>query len=77
MTPEEADQRIILSRQTLHRYRAMMDSGVIPHADTLALWSREIDQLLIIATDHPEKAEKIAALLERWRDLIGKVRTVH
>ncbi|WP_375597615.1 hypothetical protein [Devosia sp. Naph2] len=77
MTPEEADDRIIKSRQMLHKYAAMIDGGTIPHVDTLNLWSQEIDVLLDISTDHPGKADKIASLIGQWRDLIGKIRTVH
>jgi hypothetical protein len=76
MTPEEADERIILSRQTLHRYRAMMDSGIVPHAD-IGLMEGEIALLIDIAQAHDSKADKIASLIGHWRDLMEKVRTVH
>ena len=77
MTPEEADERIIKSRQMLHQYTAMIDGGAIPHMDTLNLWSQEVDVLLDIATDHPGKAEKIGSLMRQWQHLMGKIRTVH
>jgi len=77
MTPEEADDRIIKSRQMLHQYTAMIDGGTIPHVDTLNLWSQEIDVLLDIATALPSKASKVLALMKQWRDLMGTIRTVH
>lgn len=76
MTPEEADARIILSRQTLHRYRAMMDSGIIPEED-LTLMKSEIVALVALAQENPGKADKVGRLVSEWRDLMGKIRTVH
>lgn len=76
MTPEEADARIIKSRQTLHRYRAMMESGIVPHAD-LGIMNGEISLLIDIAEQVPAKADKIASLIGQWRDIMGKIRTVH
>lgn len=73
MTPEQADQRIILSRQTLHRYNAMIASGVIPHAD-LGLMTDEISELERIAEAHPVKAVKAYRLGEEWLSLIASIR---
>ena len=77
MTPEEADARIIKSRQKAHAYRAMIDGGTMPHQDTLRIMDGEISLLEDIARRAPVKADKIAALVEQWRDLMGKIRTVH
>ena len=76
MTPEEADQRIIKSRQTLAIYSRMVDAGMVMEAD-IGLMNDEIGVLVDIAQMHEGKAEKIAALVEQWRDLMGKIRTVH
>lgn len=76
MTPEEADARIILSRQTLHRYRAMMDSGIVPEED-LSLMESEIVALVALAQENPGKADKVGRLVSEWRDLMARIRTVH
>lgn len=76
MTPKEADERIILSRQTLHRYRAMMDSGVIPHAD-VGLMEAEIGILADIAEQHPAKAAKVTALAGQWRLMMHDIAPRH
>lgn len=77
MTHEEADARIIKSRQQAHAYRAMIDGGTMPHQDTLRIMDGEISLLEDIAQQVPIKADKIAALVEQWQDLMGKIRTVH
>lgn len=76
MTPEEADHRIILSRQTLHRYLQMVDGGIVPEED-LPLMESEIVALVALAQENPDKTDKIGALIKRWRDLMGKIRTAH
>jgi hypothetical protein len=76
MTPAEADQRIIKSRQTLAIYSRMVDAGMAMEAD-IGLMNDEISILVDIAQMHEGKAEKIAALVAQWRDLMGKIRTVH
>ncbi|OAM84209.1 hypothetical protein A3840_00055 [Devosia elaeis] len=73
MTPSQADQRIMLSRRTLHRYRAMIDAGTIPSED-IALIGAEIDRLVDIARLVPDKAAKIATLIGQWRDLLVAIR---
>lgn len=73
MTAEEADQRIILSRQTLRKYVQMVLSGDLPAMD-LALMSDEIGQLERIADAHPGKAEKIRTLGEEWLKLMAIIR---
>lgn len=77
MTPAEADQRIIKPRQQAHAYRAMIEGGTMPHHDTLRIMDGEIALLEDIAQKIPAKADKIAALVEQWRDMMGKIRTVH
>lgn len=77
MTPAEADQRIILSRQTYHRYRAMIDDGILPDRDML-LFDQEILQLNMMAEAFPEKAGKLASLADDWKALWRRLRdTMH
>jgi hypothetical protein len=76
MTPEEADQRIIKSRQTLAVYQRMVAAGMKPESD-LGMMDAEICILLNIAQEHHEKTAKIEALIGQWRELMGKIRTVH
>ena len=73
MSPTEADQRIILSRQTLHRYAEMTRAGQWPVAD-LQRMADEITLLEQIAVDHPVKAEKVYRLAESWGALMDAVR---
>lgn len=73
MTAEEADQRIILSRRTFHRYDAMMAAGEVPAHD-LQMMSDEILELERIAEEHPIKAEKVYRLAEHWMRLIASMR---
>ena len=65
------------SRQQAHAYRAMIDGGTMPHQDTLRIMDGEISLLEDIARQVPTKADKIAALVGQWRDLMEKIRTVH
>lgn len=76
MTPSEADQRIVLSRRTLHRYREMIEHGLKPEAD-LPIMEQEIGVLRDIAEHHPSKLGKVAALVRDWQEVIGRIRTVH
>jgi len=76
MTPAEADSRIMKSRQTLAVYQRMLQAGMSIEAD-IGLMDAEIGILVDIAQGRPEKCEKIASLIGQWRDLMGKVRTVH
>ena len=73
MTPAEADQRIILSRQTYHRYRAMIDEGILPDRDMI-LFDQEILLLNMIAGEFPDKAEKLASLADDWKELWRRLR---
>lgn len=73
MTPEEADQRIILSRQMLHRYNDVLTSGQVP-MNELHLMTNEIQQLERIAEAHPIKAEKVYRLAEYWLVLVNSIR---
>lgn len=66
MTAEEADQRIILSRQTLHRYAQMVTGGVDPAPGTLVLVGEEIALLEALAEGHPGKVAKLANLVGEW-----------
>lgn len=67
MTPAEADQRIILSRQTLVRYAEMAAAGQYPTSD-IGLIGDEIAILEQIAEVYPIKAAKLESLIERWAD---------
>lgn len=73
MTPTEADERIMKSRQTMHRYVQMVAAGQIPAAD-MGLMNDELDLLERIAEMHPEKAEKIRRLGEEWLSLMASIR---
>jgi hypothetical protein len=66
MTPEEADQRIILSRRTLAGYVAMASVGAGPGPLDLTLIADEIALLDGIAEEHPGKAAKLANLISEW-----------
>lgn len=66
MSPEDADSRIILSRQTLSKYVAMNAAGDGPGPETLPLMTDEISILLEIAEGHTSKAMKIERLVEGW-----------
>jgi len=73
MTAEEADQSIILSRQTLYRYKAMVEAGRLPVMD-MGLMNDELDLLERIADRHPEKEAKIVKLGEDWLDMMARIR---
>lgn len=73
MTPAEADQRIILSRTTLHRYRQMVEVLQWP-LDDLPLFQKEIAVLEGIGIEHPGKIEKIMRLVVDWCALQEQVR---
>lgn len=73
MTSAEADQYIIQSRRTLHRYAEMTRAGIWPVAD-LALMQNEVSRLEEIAIDHPVKAEKVYRLAESWGAMMDAVR---
>ena len=73
MTPAEADQRIMKSRQTLAQYEAMVASGLLPVAD-LGLMHDEIELLEKLAGMFPEKLEKLEALAHKWIALLDRIR---
>jgi hypothetical protein len=73
MTPAEADSRIILSRQTLHRYADMTRAGLWPLGD-LPLMLQEVAKLEEIAELHQGKALKLESLVEGWKAMIEAVR---
>lgn len=73
MTPTEADSRIILSRQHLHRYMAADRAGQLPMGDG-RLVSAEIALLEGIAEQHPGKAAKIERLIQEWTALGARMR---
>ena len=66
MTPAEADRRIILSRQTLHRYVQMVAGGVDPMPGTMMLVTEEIAVLEALGEEHPGKVAKLVALVGEW-----------
>ncbi|WP_323015508.1 hypothetical protein [Devosia sp.] len=72
MTPAEADQRIILSRRTLFKYKAMIAGGELPVWD-MGLMHDELDLLERIADSHPTKTEKIRALGEEWLRMMAAI----
>ena len=76
MTPEEADARIIKSRQTLAVYTRMVAAGMKLDAD-LGLMEAEIRLLTEIAEKHPAKAAKITALAGRWRQMVHDIAPRH
>lgn len=73
MTPSQADQRIMISRQTLAGYADMTRAGQWPIAD-LPMMADEIIVLERIAETHPAKAEKVYRLAESWAALIEATR---
>lgn len=74
MTPAEADQRIMLSRQTLSKYVQMMLAGESPALSSLQLFAEEISILQAIADEHQGKAMKIERIADGWTDLMASVR---
>lgn len=73
MTDEEADQRIIASRQTLQRYKAAVAAGLVPVQD-MGLMNDELDLLERIADRCPAKRDKIIRLGEEWLFLMARIR---
>lgn len=73
MNAEEADERIMKSRQTLRKYAQMVAGGVLPVLD-MGLMNDELDHLERIADRHPSKLEKIQALGEEWLSLMARIR---
>lgn len=73
MTPAEADNRIILSRKTLHRYAEMTRAGLWPVGD-IPLMRQEVTKLEEIAAGHGGKAAKLESLIEGWKAMIDAVR---
>jgi hypothetical protein len=72
MTPGEADRRIVLSRHTLGKFR----QGLVS-INNVSLITGEIALLEGIAQSHPSKANKLARLVNDWREYLDRVRTVH
>ncbi|WP_240233565.1 hypothetical protein [Devosia lacusdianchii] len=66
MTSDEADQRIILSRQTLRDYLSLAAIGEGAGPLDRTLIADEIRFLEAIAEDYPSKAEKLARLVSEW-----------
>lgn len=73
MTAEEADRIIIRSRQTLYRYKAMVEAGQLPVND-MGLMNDELELLESIADRHPAKEAKIVKLGEDWLALMATIR---
>jgi hypothetical protein len=73
MTPAEADERIVLSRHTLHRYVALADSGYFLTSDSV-LVADEIALLEDIAEEHPGKAAKLESLVPDWRAFQDRIK---
>jgi hypothetical protein len=73
MTPDEADHRIILSRQMLARYAQMIASGQLPVHD-LGLMHDELDLLERMADGRPTKIDRIRALGGEWLSVIAQIR---
>lgn len=72
MTPEQADQRIILSRRTFHALAGAFGAGdMAPEA--LPGYRQQITAEVVILTqlaeEHPGKAHKVSNLIERYRVL--------
>ena len=72
MSPADVDQRIILSRQTYHRYAAMIADGILPDNDLLMM-HQEVLHLNILAGEYPEKAEKLSRLANKWKELRNRL----
>lgn len=72
MTPEQADQRIILSRRTFHGLAGAFGAGdMAPEA--LPGYRQQINAEVVIlkqmAAEHRGKAHKVSNLIERYRVL--------
>lgn len=74
MTPAEADQRIMLSRQTLAIYKQMVEEGVMPSSENLDLIFQEVGILEDLALAYPGKAEKLMRLAIDWTKLHDAMR---
>lgn len=70
MTPEQADRRIIVSRQTFHALAGAFGAGDI-RPEALPGYRQQIAAEVVIleqiAAEHPGKAAKLADLIERYR----------
>lgn len=72
MTPEKADKRIILARQTIHKIAMAMGDGDIVREAVPGYREMIADEVVILedlAIEHPSKAAKIADLVHRFRSL--------
>lgn len=78
MTSAEADQRLILSRHTLKRFRQLAASGHKVSADNIPLVEDEINVLDSIASEHPDKVSKLLGLVGEWIEFRDSIRvTLH
>jgi hypothetical protein len=75
MTPEQADKRVILSRQVIATWERMGGPGG-PVSDNLRLVKNEIEILQNIAALHEGKAAKIKALISRYTALVEKLQAM-
>lgn len=74
MTPDEADQRIIVSRGTLVAYiQGIQQTGVYPIAD-LPLVHEEICLLEAIAEKYPSRGMQVLELVTWWTAFEANVR---
>lgn len=76
MTPEAADQRIILSRRTHSAWAQAFSAGDLsaPPHEYVRMIGAEVVILRQLAVEHPGKAEKIGNLIERYEVLARHMR---
>lgn len=76
MTPEAADQRIILSRRTHSAIAQAFAAGDLtaPMHKYVSRLGAEVVILRQLAVEHPGKAEKIGNLVDRYEVLARQMR---
>src|SRR5690554_6609428 len=70
--PQAATAGIVLSRETLYKYRSL-PAGTGDEAEWLLKQiNEEIEVLTAIARDAPKNAELIRLLIEAWQEFAGR-----
>jgi len=78
MTSAEADQRIILSRHTLKRFKQLAAAGQSVSQENIPLVEQEINLLDGIAKEHPGMVHKLLVLVGDWIEFRDSIRmTLH
>ncbi|WP_172123187.1 MULTISPECIES: hypothetical protein [unclassified Devosia] len=72
MERTKANERIVLSRHTLTRYRRMIEAGSRPLGGE-AMIREELGVLDEIAANFPDMEDKLASLSRGWSGLLSKL----